>query len=113
MDYYTTMADLTAEGVTPILAFFQSIALAVPMFYPLVIFLFWILGSASSYFIILKTTGKKRFFHTITAMSFVMFLVSLFLSAMNTAEVTIMSGYWVAFYIIATAFSWYGLTQYK
>jgi len=111
MDYYTTMADL---GSTPtILAFFQSISLAVPIFFPLMIFVFWLLGSASSYFIILKTTGKKRFFHSVTAMSFVMFVISLLLSSMNTDTVTIVSGYWVAFYIIATAFSWYGLTQYK
>jgi hypothetical protein len=77
------------------------------------IFVFWLLGRASSYFIILKTTGKKRFFHSVTAMSFVMFVISLLLSSMNTDTVTIVSGYWVAFYIIATAFSWYGLTQYK
>lgn len=108
---YTTVAQLT--DVNPILAFFQAVALAVPPFFPLAIFLFWIMGSASSYFIILKTTGKKRFFHTITSMSFVMFLVSLFLASMNTTTVTIMGGYWVAFYIVATALSWWGLTQYK
>lgn len=113
MDYYTTMGDLTAAGTNSFLAFFQAIALAVPMFFPLAIFLFWLLGSASSYFIILKTTGKKRFFHAITAMSFVMFLASLFLAGMNNSDVTIMSGYWVAFYIVATGFSWYGLSQYK
>jgi len=113
MDYYATMGDLTTESVGSFLAFFQAIALAVPMFFSLAIFLFWILGAASSYFVILKTTGKKRFFHVIAAMSFVMFLVSLFLAGMNTASVTIMSGYWVAFYIVATALSWYGLSQYK
>ena len=96
-----------------ILSFFQSVSAAVPIFFPLMIFVFWILGSASSYFIILKTTGKKRFFQAITAMSFVMFLVSLLLASLNTPELTMISGYWVAFYIIATGFSWYGLTQYK
>jgi len=111
MAYYKTMSDLSSTpGIIP---FMQSIALAVPIFFPLLIFMFWLLGSASSYFVILKTTGKKRFFHVLTSMSFVMFLISLLLSSMNTNTVTIMSGYWVAFYIIATSFSWYGLSQYK
>jgi hypothetical protein len=113
MEYYQTIADLTSETTNSFMALFQSIALAVPIFFPLTLFLIWVFGSASSYFIILKTTGKKRFFHTATSMSFVMFIVSLLIVSMNTSEVTIMSGYWVAFYIVATAFSWYGLTQYK
>lgn len=110
MEYYKTIADFSEPTVIAIL---QSVSLAVPIFFPLIIFVFWLLGSASSYFIILKTTGKKRFFNSLTSMSFVMFLVSLLLASMNTSEVTLISGYWVAFYIIATAFSWYGLTQYK
>lgn len=111
MDYYKTMSDF---GSTPsILGFFQSIASAVPIFFPFVIFMFWLVGSAASYFIILKTTGRKRFFHTTTAMSFVMFIASLGLASMNTASITIMSGYWVGFYLLATLLSFYGLSQYK
>lgn len=111
MEYYKTMTDLSA---TPsILTMVQSIALAVPVFFPMLVFVFWLLGSASSYFVILKTTGKKRFFNALTSISFVMFLISLLLASLNTAEITVLSGYWVAFYILATGFSWYGLTQYK
>lgn len=111
MTYYKTMADLSTTPT--FLSFFQSITLAVSVFFPLLIFMFWLLGSASSYYVILKTTGKKRFFHVLTSLSFVMFIVSLLLASMNTAEITIMSGYWVAFYIVSTILSWYGLTQYK
>lgn len=111
MDYYRTIDDFSTTSKT--LAFFQSIASAVPTYFPMFLFLVWIFGSASSYFVILKTTGKKRFFHSVTAMSFIMFIVALLLASMNTTEVTILNGYWVGFYILMTLFSWYGLTQYK
>ena len=111
MEYYQTIADFSNSGV--ILAFFQSIAVAVPGFFAFFIFIIWLLGSASSYFVILKTTGKKRFFHATTAMSFVIFIASLLLASMNSTDATILSGYWVGFYIMTTLLSYYGLTQYK
>jgi hypothetical protein len=62
---------------------------------------------------ILKTTGKKRFWHSLTAMAFVTFLASLLISAMNTATTTYLSGYWVGFYILMIIASWFFLDNYK
>lgn len=110
MDYYKTISDFGTPGVQTLI---YSVADAVPGFFALALFLIWLLGSASSYFIILKTTGRKRFFHSLTAMSFVMFLVSLMFASMNTLTVTVISGYWVGFYIVMILLSFYGLNQYK
>ena len=110
MEYYKVMSDLGGESI---LTMIQSIALAVHAFFPVFLFFFWLFGSASSYYVILKTTGKKRFFHTLTSFGFVSFLIALLLASLNTTTITILSGYWVGFYIVMTVISWYILTQYK
>jgi hypothetical protein len=80
---------------------------------PIILFFVWILGTASSYYAILTLTGKKRFWHSLTAMSFATFLMSLILAAMNEADFTFLSGYWVAFYILMTMASYFLLDRYK
>jgi hypothetical protein len=110
MDKYQTITDLPTTGA---LALMQSVSLANSAFFPMILFMIWIFGTASSYFTILKTTGKKRFWQSFTAMSFATFILSLSITAMNTTEVTILSGYWVGFFILSTLLSWYGLSQYK
>jgi len=110
MDKFTTITDLSSSAG---LALFQSLALAMPGFFPMVLFCIWIFGTASSYFAILATTSKKRFWQSFTSMSFATFILSLPLASMNTATVTVLSGYWIGFFILATLFSWYGLSQYK
>jgi hypothetical protein len=110
MEKYKTMADFGGVGA---MALLESIVTAVPVFFPVTLFVIWIFGTASSYFMILKTTGKKRFWHSLTAMAFVCFLSSLLMSAMNTATTTYLSGYWVGFYILMTIISWFFLENYK
>jgi len=111
MEYYRVISDFDTTSST--LAFFQAIASAVPPLFSVILFVFWLLGTATSYFVILKTTGKKRFFQTLTAMSFVMFLASLLMASLNTVDVVVLNGYWIIFYIMMTGLSWLGLRQYK
>ena len=107
---YKDMLDFGGVGVVP---FLSAIVTAVPIFFPFMFFVFWILLTGSSYFMILKTTGKKRFWHSLTAMAFITFLASLLISAMNTATTTYLSGYWVGFYIMMTLATWFFLDTYK
>lgn len=108
---YKTIADINATvGVMPLL---ESVVTAVPPFFSVTLFMIFLLGTGSSYFAILKSTGKKRFWHSLTAMSFVSFLLSLVIAAMNTATVTYLNGYWVGFYILMTIISFYALSNYK
>lgn len=109
---YQTMANFSNEsvGILPVL---YANSMAVPLFWPVTLFMVWLIGSASSYYAILKTTGKKRFWHSLTSMSFVCFLLSLLISSMNTATVILLNGYWIGFYIMMTLVSWFLLSTYK
>lgn len=111
MDKYKTIADFT--DVPLIIALIYSVVSAVPPFFSVALFLIWMFGSASSYFAILRFTGKKRLFHSITAFSFACFIFSLLLSSLNSSEVIVLNGYWVAFYILITGLSYLGLSFYK
>lgn len=110
MTQFYTMSHFGGVGVIPM---FKSIITVIPLFFAIVIFFVWILGTASSYFAIFKTTGKKRFWHSLTSMSFVSFLLSLIIVSMNEANFTYLTGYWVAFYILMTLMSWFILDRYK
>lgn len=110
MQQYKTMADFGGVGIVPLLS---AIVTAIPPFFSIVLFVLWLFGTGGSYFAILKTTGRKRFWHSLTAMSFVTFLMSLLIAGMNTAEITYLSGYWVGFYILMTIASFVMLDRYK
>lgn len=111
MEKYKTMRDFNdSVGAMPIL---KSVVTAVPPFFSVILFFVWILGTAGSYFAILKTTGKKRFWHCSTAMSFATFIISLIVAGMNEATITFLNGYWVGFYILMTLASWFMLSNYK
>ena len=110
MEKYKTMTDFGGVGAMPLM---ESIVTAVPIFFPVTLFIIWIFGTASSYFMILKTTGKKRFWHSLTAMAFITFLASLLISSMNTTTTEYLSGYWVGFYILMVLGSWFFLDTYK
>jgi len=110
MQKYLTHTDFNGTGLVPIMAANSS---AIPLFWPITLFIFWLAINGASYFAILKLTGKKRFFHTFTATSFIMFLSSLILAAMNTTTIIYLSGYWVAFYILMTVGGWFLLHYYK
>lgn len=107
---YKTMTDFGGLGIIPLIS---AIVTAVPVFFPLTLFVLWLSITGASYFTILKTTGKKRFWNSLTASSFIIFLVSLIVATMNTSEITFLSGYWVGFYILAVILSWYALVNYK
>lgn len=107
---YCTMDDFGGVGVVPLLS---SIVTAIPPFFSILLFVIWLLGTGGSYFAILKSTGRKRFWHSLTAFSFVSFLMSLLLAGMNTADITFLSGYWVGFYILMTIASYILLDRYK
>jgi len=109
MQKYLEYTDFSGEGLVPIMS---AVTTAVPLFWPLLIFVFWIAVNGASYFAILKLTGKKRFFHTFVATSFVMFLASITISSMNGA-ITFLSGYWVAFYLLMTVIGYFLLHHYK
>lgn len=111
MQQYKVSADFNGSGLVPIMS---SVSTALPPFWPFLLFFFWIAINAASYFAILKLTGRKRFFHTFTATSFVFFLVSLVVASMNGRnDITFLSGYWVAFYILMTTIGWFLLEKYK
>jgi len=110
MTKYLVMQDFGGVGIVPM---FSAIVTAIPLFFPIMLFLIWIFGTAASYFTILKTTGKKRFWHSLTAFSFATFVASLLMAAQNTTDITFLHGYWVAFYIVMTVFSWILLDRYK
>lgn len=110
MQKYLTMNDFGGVGA---LQMFSAVVTAIPIFFPLTLFVIWIFGTAASYFLILKTTQKKRFFHSLTAMSFSIFIASLLVVAQNTETIEFLSGYWVGFYITMTVLSWILLDRYK
>ena len=110
VEKYRVMADFGGQGVIPLL---KSIVTAIPPFFAIIIFVAWIFGTAATYFTILKTTGKKRFWNCLTAMSFATFLMSLVIAAMNESDFTFLSGYWVGFYILMTLASYFILDRYK
>ena len=109
VELYKTAIDFNGTGLTPYAA---AVETAVPGFFAIVIFCIWIFGTAGSYFAILNSSGKKRFWQSLTAMSFVSFLLSLLVAAMNSTQVTYLSGYWVGFYILMTGSSYYLLDKY-
>lgn len=110
MDKYAIMSDFGGAGVVPVL---KSIVTAIPPFFSVILFAIWILGTASSYYSILKFSGKKRFWHSLTAMSFSTFLISLVIAAMNETDFTFLSGYWVGFYLLMTLGAFIALDKYK
>ena len=110
MTQLPTMQDFGGVGIIPM---FSAISTVIPLFFPILLFLIWIFGTAASYFTILKTTGKKRFWHSLTAFSFATFISSLLVAAQNTESITFLNGYWIGFYITMTVVSWVLLDRYK
>jgi len=111
MQPFLTSTDFNGSGIIPITS---AVSTAIPMFWSLLIFVFWLALNAASYFAMLKLTGKKRFFHSFVATSFVMFITTLVLAVMNGInDIIFISGYWVAFYILMTVIGWFMLEAYK
>lgn len=114
MEKYKTFRDFSSSvGIVPIL---DSVVSAVPVFFPVVLFFIWVLGTGASYYAIFKTSGKKRFWQSLTAMSFATFILSLTVIIMNklgASAIEYLNGYWVGFYILMTVGSWFILENYK
>ena len=111
MDKFKIVSDFSSEPT--IIALIYSVASAMPQFFSISLFVIWIFGSASSYFAILRSTGKKRFFHVITSFSFGVFILSILFASLNSSVVQVLNGYWVGFYALMTGLSYLGLSQYK
>ena len=111
MEKLQTVLNFTnSTGAMPLV---NSVVVAVPGFWSIMLFFLWIFATAGSYMLILKTTGKKRFWHTATAMSFTFFLASLLLVSLNSATIQHLNPYWVGFYIMMVLLSWLGLANCK
>lgn len=110
MQKYLEYTSFNGTGLVPIMS---AVSTAIPPFWAILLFAFWIAINGASYFAILKLTGKKRFFQTFVASSFIMFLGSIAIASMNTATIIFLSGYWVAFYIVMTVIGWFLLHLYK
>ena len=110
MQKYLVMTDFNGSGFVPIMS---AVSTAVPSFWSLLLFVFWIVINAASYFAIAKLTGKKRYFHTFAATSFIIFLTSLVVAAQNSSTITFLEGYWVGFYILMTVIGYVLLEKYK
>ena len=110
MGQYLTAVDFEGSGLIP---YMSAVTTAIPPFWSLLLFVFWIATNAASYTAILKLTGKKRFWHTFLANSFVYFIISLVIVAMNTTTITFLDGYWVGFYLLMTVIGWFLLDNYK
>jgi hypothetical protein len=110
MEKYLEYSAFNGTGLVPVMS---SVCTAVPLFFPLTLFVLWLAINGASYFAILKLTGKKRFFHTFLATSFVMFLSSLSIASQNTDSIIFLSGYWVAFYLLMIVIGWFLLNSYK
>lgn len=108
---FCTMSDF---GLVTLPNLFKSVTTATNgQFFTVILFFIWIFFTGASYFTILKTTGKKRFWHALTAMSFVTFFLSLFIAAMNEVDFVFLEGYWVGFYILMVSISLFLLDKYK
>jgi len=110
MDQYKIASDFSGSGL---IRYMSSLTTAIPVFWPFLLFIFWVSTNAASYFAILKLTGKKRFFHTFVSTSFVYFIISVIIASMNDVTTTFLSGYWVGFYILMTLLGWFLLDNYK
>lgn len=111
VNQYLVSTDFNGTGLVPVMS---AVNTAIPPFWGFMLFVLWVVLNAAAYFSILKLTGRKRFFHTFTASSFVFFLISLVIAAMNNVnDITFLSGYWVAFYILMTVIGWFMLKEYK
>ena len=107
---YKTIADFPNESIP--MAITSSVVTAIP-FFSVTIFLLWLIAPAAAFFAIRKLTGRSRYWHSLVSMSFVCFLASLIIAMLNTASLTYIEPYWIAFYILATVGSWFLLKLYK
>lgn len=113
MEKYKTILDFNNSVSAGLIPLLESVVTAVPPFFSILLFTLFIFSAGSSYYSILLTTGKKRFWHCLTGSSFLTFLLSLLILVQNTATTTYLNGYWVGFYIMMILASWFMLSNYK
>lgn len=111
MDKLKVISDFPDESI--IIALVYSVVSAMPQFFSITLFVIWLFGSASSYFAILRSTGRKRFFHVVTAFSFANVILSVLFASMNSSSVTVLNPYWIIFYVLMTGLAYLGLSFYK
>ena len=106
MQKYQTILDFNNSISTGLVPVLQSVVTAIPPFFSILLFTIFIFSAGSSYYTILLTTGKKRFWHSLTGSSFLVFLLSLLIVVQNTTSTIYLSGYWVGFYIMMILMSY-------
>lgn len=109
-EYTNFTVNGTITGFKP---FVDAVVTAVPGFFPIFLLFLLLGGTLGVYFGILKTTGNKRFFESLTAISFITFLVSGIVALNNSAAIEYLSGYWVIFYIVSTILSFIVMSNNK
>jgi hypothetical protein len=113
MEKLKTYEDFAGNGSGQVQGVFDSVVTAVPLFFPILMLLLFIGGTLIAYFAILKTTGRKRFWESATAMSFLTFILSGVVYMMNRNELTYLSAYWVIFYLVLTVILFLVMNNYK
>lgn len=98
MEKLTLASDFTGEGLIPYI-YAISQATNGTFFQIMLIFLFLVITGAS-YYAIYSTTGNRLFWECITASGFVCFILSILLFMLNTVNITVISIYWIIFYIL-------------
>ena len=111
MDKYKSIQDFpNSSGAMSLV---DPVVTAIPPFFPFLLFIIWIFAAGASYFIVLKTTAKRRFWHCLLGSSFGFFLISLVIAMQNSTSIIYLDGYWVGFYILMVMGSYFMVTNYK
>ena len=95
------VSEISSTGLIGIT---DTVVNAVPSFFPILIFIIWILGTLIIYVSNMKASNEKNIKGSLLAMSFVCFILSLIISSLNTTTITYLSYYWIIFYIVAIGF---------
>lgn len=89
------------------LGMIDTVVMAVPPFFPIIIFVIWLIGSLIIYTNNIKSTNEKNIKNPLLAMAFVAFLSTLALTSLNRETIIYMPYYWIIFYILIIACIYY------
>lgn len=89
----------------------ETVVLAVPPFFPIIIFVIWLIGSLIIYNNNIKATNEKNIKNSLLTMGFVAFISTLILTSLNTETITYMPYYWIIFYILIIALIYYFIKE--
>ena len=110
MALYKEAADFTTDNFA--VGTLKSVVSAVPFSFDLTLFLIWVFFTAGCFVMIQKTTGQRKYLFVLMAVNFLVFLSSIMLVLMNSAEFQFLSPYWVAFYLMMSVLSYWGSNKF-